>query len=219
MEMAMGPATFNPQIFLSQPGAGKKILHCEKKHRIYSQGDPGTSLFYLTRGRVKLVVTSPQGKEALVGLLEPEDFFGQESLTGHKGRLAAALTVSDCTITRIEKSLVNRLMLQEHEFSEMFVAYLLTHAVRVQEDLIDQLFNSSEKRLARTLLLLARFGMKGRRPSFLAPDITHEVLAEMVGTTRARISFFMNKFRSLGFLKYNGGLHINESLLDVVLHD
>jgi CRP/FNR family transcriptional regulator, cyclic AMP receptor protein len=219
MEKAMGPAAFNPQIFLSQPGAGKKILRCNKKHRIYSQGDPGTSLFYLTHGRVRLVVTSPQGKEAVVGLLEPGDFFGQESLTGHKGRLATALAMSDCTVTRIEKSLVNRLMRQGHEFSQTFIAYLLAHAVRVQEDLIDQLFNSSEKRLARTLLLLARFGMKGKRPSFLAPDITHEVLAEMVGTTRARITFFMNKFRGMGFLEYNGGLRIKESLLDVVLHE
>jgi CRP-like cAMP-binding protein len=215
----MGPAAFNPQIFLSQPGAGKKILHCSKKQTLYSQGDPGSSLFYLTHGRVKLVVTSPQGKEAVVGLLEPEDFFGQESLTGHKGRLATATAMSECTVTRIEKSLVSRLMRQEHGFSEMFIAYLLSHATRVQEDLIDQLFNSSEKRLARTLLLLARFGMKGKRQSFLAPDITHEVLAEMVGTTRARITFFMNKFRELGFLEYNGGLKINESLLDVVLHE
>ncbi len=219
MEKAMVPAAFDPQMFLSQPGAGKRILRCIKKQTIYSQGDPGTSLYYLTRGRVKLVVTSPQGKEAVVGLLGPEDFFGQESLTGHKGRLATAVAMNECVVTRIEKSLVNRLMRQEHDFSEMFIAYLLSHAVRVQEDLIDQLFNSSEKRLARTLLLLARFGMKGKRQSFLAPDITHEVLAEMVGTTRARISFFMNKFRDLGFLNYNGGLKINESLLDVVLHE
>ena len=215
----MAPAVFHPQIFLSEFGAGKKILRCSNKQTLYSQGDPGSALFYLTRGRIKLVVTSPQGKEAVVGLLGPEDFFGQESLTGHKGRLATAVTMSECVVTRIEKSLVSRLLRQEHEFSEMFVAYLLGHIVRVQEDLIDQLFNSSEKRLARTLLLLARFGMKGKRQSFLAPQITHEVLAEMVGTTRARISFFMNKFRDLGFLEYNGGLKINESLLDVVLHE
>ena len=219
MERAMGPDGFNPQTYLSQPGTGRKILTCKPKQTIYSQGDPGGSLFYLTRGRVKLVVTSPQGKEAVVGLLGPEDFFGQESLTGHKGRLATAVAMSDCTVTRIEKSLVSRLMRQEHDFSEMFIAYLLSHAVRVQEDLIDQLFNSSEKRLARTLLLMARFGMKGKRQPFLAPDITHEVLAEMVGTTRARITFFMNKFRDMGFLDYNGGLKINESLLDVVLHE
>ena len=219
MEKAMVPATFNPRAFLSQPGTGKKIFHYKKKHRIYAQGDPGTSLYYLVHGRVKLAVTSPQGKEAVVGLLGPEDFFGQESLNGHKGRLATAVTMSDCTVSRIEKSLVSRLMRQEHHFSSMFVAYLLANTVRVQEDLIDQLFNSSEKRLARTLLLMARFGMKGKRQPFLAPDITHEVLAEMVGTTRARISFFMNKFRDLGFLHYNGGLQINESLLDVVLHE
>jgi CRP-like cAMP-binding protein len=219
METVMTPADFNPQIFLSQHGAGKKILHCNKKDRIYSQGDPGKSLFYLTRGRVKLVVTSPQGKEAVVGLLGPEDFFGQENLNGHRGRLATAIAMSECTVTRIEKAVMSRLMRQEKEFSEMFVAYLLANTVRVQEDLIDQLFNSSEKRLARTLLLLARFGMKGKQQSFLAPQITHEVLAEMVGTTRARISFFMNKFRDLGFVKYNGGLQINESLLDVVLHE
>ena len=219
MEKAMVPAAFNPQAFLAQAGAGKKIFHHNKKQRIYSQGDPGSSLFYLTRGRVKLLVTSPQGKEAVVGLLGPEDFFGQESLTGHKGRLATAVAMNECVVTRIEKSLVNRLMRQEHDFSEMFIAYLLAHTIRVQEDLIDQLFNSSEKRLARTLLLMARFGMKGKRQPFLAPDITHEVLAEMVGTTRARISFFMNKFRDLGFLHYNGGLQINESLLDVVLHE
>jgi CRP-like cAMP-binding protein len=215
----MVPAAFNPQMFLSQAGAGKKILHCDKKQTIYSQGDPGTALFYLTRGRVKLLVTSPRGKEAVVALLGPGDFFGQEGLTGHKGRLATAVAMGDCAVTRIEKSLVTRLMRQERDFSEMFVAYLLGHIIRVQEDLIDQLFNSSEKRLARTLLLMARFGMKGKRQPFVAPDITHEVLAEMVGTTRARISFFMNKFRELGFLDYNGGLKINESLLDVVLHD
>jgi CRP-like cAMP-binding protein len=215
----MATAAFNPQIFLSEAGAGKKILRCRNKQIVYSQGDPGSALFYLTRGRVKLVVTSPQGKEAVVGLLGPEDFFGQESLTGHKGRLATAVAMSECVVTRLEKSLVSRLLRQEHEFSEMFVAYLLGHIVRVQEDLIDQLFNSSEKRLARTLLLLARFGTKGKRQSFLAPQITHEVLAEMVGTTRARISFFMNKFRDLGFLDYNGVLRINESLLDVVLHE
>jgi len=215
----MAQVAFNPQIFLSEPGAGKKLLHCNNKQVIYSQGDPGSALFYLTRGRVKLVVTSPQGKEAVVGLLGPEDFFGQESLTGHKGRLATAVAMSECTVTRIERSLVARLLRQEHDFSEMFVAYLLAHIVRVQEDLIDQLFNSSEKRLARSLLLLARFGKKGKRQSFLAPRITHEVLAEMVGTTRARISFFMNKFRDMGFLEYNGGLRINESLLDVVLHE
>jgi len=213
----MARTAFDPRVFLSEPGAGKKITQCKNKQVIYSQGDPGSALFYLTRGRVKLMVTSPQGKEAVVGLLGPEDFFGQESLTGHKGRLATAVAMNDCNVTRIEKSLVSRLMRQEHEFSEMFVAYLLANTVRVQEDLIDQLFNSSEKRLARTLLLLARFGKKGKREPFLAPNITHEMLAEMVGTTRARISFFMNKFRDLGFLDYNGGLRINESLLDVVL--
>jgi CRP-like cAMP-binding protein len=219
MEAAMTSVAFNPQIFLSEPGAGKKIFSCNSKQTIYSQGDPGSALFFLTQGRVKLVVTSPKGKEAVVGMLGPEDFFGQESLTGHKGRLATAVAMSECNVTRIEKSLVTRLMRQEHEFSEMFVAYLLAHTARVQEDLIHQLFNSSEKRLARTLLLLARFGMEGKRQPFLAPNITHEVLAEMVGTTRARISFFMNKFRDLGFLEYNGGLRINESLLDVVLHE
>jgi CRP-like cAMP-binding protein len=215
----MAPAAFNPQIFLSQPGAGKKIVRYKTKQTIYSQGDAGAALFYLVQGRVKLVVTSLQGKEAVVGLLGPEDFFGQESLTGHKGRLATAVAMSECNVTRLDKSLVTRLLRQEHEFSEMFVAHLVGRIVRVQEDLIDQLFNSSEKRLARTLLLLARFGAKGKRPSFLAPQITHEVLAEMVGTTRARITFFMNKFRALGFLEYNGGLKINESLLDVVLHE
>ncbi|MGA9643001.1 MAG: Crp/Fnr family transcriptional regulator [Terriglobales bacterium] len=215
----MARAAFNPQLFLSQPGTGKKISRCESKRVIYSQGDPGSALFYLASGRVKLVVTSPRGKEAVVAILGPGDFFGHESLTGHKGRLATAVAMNDCTITRIDRSLVTRLLRQEHDFSEMFMAYLLAHIVRVQEDLIDQLFNSSEKRLARTLLLLARFGTKGRRASFVAPQITHEILAEMVGTTRARISFFMNKFRYLGFLEYNGGLRINETLLDVVLHE
>jgi len=215
----MARVAFNPQTFLSEAGAGKKLLQCQSKQVVYSQGDPGSDLFYLRKGRVKLVVTSSQGKEAVVGLLGPEDFFGQESLTGHKGRLATAVAMSECLVTRIEKSVVNRLLRQEHDFSELFVTYLLAHIVRVQEDLIDQLFNSSEKRLARTLLLLARFVKKGRRESFLAPKITHEVLAEMVGTTRARISFFMNKFRDMGFIDYNGELRIKETLLDVVLHE
>jgi CRP/FNR family transcriptional regulator, cyclic AMP receptor protein len=212
-------AAFNPQTFLSEPGAGRKIIQYNRKQMIYSQGDPGSALFYLKKGRVKLVVTSKQGRDAVVGLLGPGDFFGQESLNGHKGRLARAVTLSECVVTRIEKSVVTRLLRQEHEFSDIFVAYLLAHIVRVQEDLVDQLFNSSEKRLARTLLLLARFGKKGKPESFLAPRITHEVLAEMVGTTRARISFFMKKFRDMGFIEYNGGLRIDGSLMNVVLHE
>jgi len=215
----MARAMFNPQAFLSEPGVGRKILHYGPKLVIYSQGDATSALFYLKKGRVKLVVTSPQGREAVMGLLGPGDFFGQESLIGHKGRLATAAVMSECIVTRIEKSVVTRLLRQEHEFSDMFVAHLLAQIVRVQEDLVDQLFNSSEKRLARALLLLARFGKKGMPESFLAPKITHEVLAEMVGTTRARISFFMNKFRDLGFIEYNGGLRINGSLLNVVLHE
>ncbi len=215
----MARAAFNPKIFFSEPGEGRKIVQYNRKLVIYSQGDAGSALFYLKKGRVKLAVTSRQGREAVVGLLGPGDFFGQESLNGHKGRLATAVTMSECTVTTVEKSVVTRLLHQEHEFSEMFVAYLLMHIVRVQEDLIDQLFNSSERRLARTLLLLARFGKKGKPEHFLAPRITHEVLAEMVGTTRARISFFMNKFRDMGFIAYNGGLQIHPSLLDVVLHE
>lgn len=215
----MACAAFNPQTFLSEPGAGRKIVNYNRKQVIHSQGDTGSALFYLKKGQVKLVVTSPQGKEAVVGLLGPGDFFGQEGLNGHKGRLGTAVAMNECIVTRIEKSVMTRLLHEEHDFSDMFVAQLLLQIDRVQDDLIDHLFNSSEKRLARSLLLLARFGKKGKPKTFLAPKITHEVLAEMVGTTRARISFFMNKFRDLGFIEYNGGLRINETLLDVVLHE
>lgn len=215
----MVSSTFNPRTFFSQPGAGKKLLQFHAKETIYSQGDRGSTIFYLRKGRIKLVVTSAQGKEAVVGLLGPGDFFGQETLNGHPGRLAAAVAMVESQVTCVDKKTVSRLLHQDHGFSDMFVAHLLSQIVRTQEDLVDHLFNSSEKRLARMLLLLARFGKKGKPESFLAPKVTHEVLAEMVGTTRARVTFFMSKFRELGFIDYNGGLKINQSLLNVVLHD
>ncbi len=215
----MPSRVFDPETFLAEPGAGKKLLLFNDKAVVYSQGDPGSTLFYLKKGRVKLVVTSMQGREAVVGMLGAGDFFGQEGLAGHKGRLATAVAMSECSVTRIDKNVVTALLHHETEFADLFVGYLLTHIARVHEDLVDQLFNSSEKRLARALLLLARFGKKEKREFVITPKITHEVLAETVGTTRARISFFMKKFREMGFIDYEGGLRIHESLINVILHE
>jgi CRP/FNR family cyclic AMP-dependent transcriptional regulator len=211
-------ASFDPKKFLSKVGDGKTIATYPKNRPIFLQGDPADALFYVQRGRVKLTVVSRRGKEAIVGLLGPADFFGEGCLAGQQRRMATAETLSDCSIVRIEKGVAMKVIQQEPRFAELLLSYLLSRNIRIEEDLVDQLFNSSEKRLARVLLLLANFG-KDRKPEPVIPKISQETLAEIVGTTRARVSFFMNKFRKLGFVEYNGTLEVHSSLLDVVLHD
>lgn len=209
---------FNPQLFLTKVGQGKTSLISPKKHTIFSQGDAAEAVFYIQAGKVKLTVVSKQGKEAVVAILERGAFFGESCLAGQVIRTATASAVEDSTIVRIDKGAMIRVLHEEPTFAELFMAYLLEHTIRIQEDLVDQLFNSSEKRLARVLLLLAHFGKEGK-PETVIAKISQETLAEMIGTTRSRVSYFMNKFRKLGFIDYNGELHVHSSLLNVVLHD
>ena len=189
-----------------------------KRQKIFSQGDIADAVFYVQTGKVKLTVVSKTGKEATVGILGDGDFFGEGSLAGQALRMGSATALTDCAVLRIDKKAMMEALHREHEFSDMFVAYLLARNIRYEEDLVDQLFNSSEKRLARILLLLAHFGKEGV-PETVVPKISQETLAEMVGTTRARVSFFMNRFRKLGFIHYNGGLQVHSSLLNIVLND
>jgi CRP/FNR family cyclic AMP-dependent transcriptional regulator len=209
---------FNPQTFLNKVSSGKTTLTSPKKHTIFSQGDAAEAVFYIQAGKVKLTVVSQQGKEAVVAILEEGAFFGESCLAGQTVRTATATALEDSTIVRIDKETMIRVLHEEPAFAELFTAYLLSHSIRIQEDLVDQLFNSSEKRLARVLLLLAHFGKEGK-PETVIAKINQETLAEMIGTTRSRVSFFMNKFRKLGFIDYNGELHVHSSLLNVVLHD
>lgn len=210
---------FNPQVFLAKSGLGRKIVELEKRNTVFSQGDEADGVFYIQKGRVKLTVISSRGKEATIALLGAGDFLGEECVAAMQPqRLTTATTLTQCTVLRINKKEMVRVLAAEKEFSEVFVSYLLARNVRIQEDLIDQLFNSSEKRLARALLLLARFGKDGA-PELVIPKISQETLAEMIGTTRSRVSFFMNRFRKLGFIEYNGTLSVHSSLLSVVLHD
>jgi CRP/FNR family cyclic AMP-dependent transcriptional regulator len=209
--------TFNPKTFLSTIDHGRTIATFTKKQRVFSQGDPSDVVFYIQKGKVRLTVLSPNGKEATIGILNEGEFFGEGCLTGQRFRLGTATAMPDCTVMRIEKKSMMDVIHGERAFSDMFVAYLLTRNVRYEEDLVDQLFNSSEKRLARILLLLAQFGKDGK-PEVAIPKISQETLAEMVGTTRSRINLFMNKFRKLGFVQYNGELEVHSSLLNVVLH-
>jgi len=209
---------FDPKIFLAKVGAGKTILKFHKNQNVFAQGEVADTIFYIQKGRVKLTVLSEQGKEAVVGILEPGQFFGEGCLNGHPLRIATTTAMEECVITSITKEAMIALLHTEPKFSEMFMAYLLTRNSRVEEDLIDQLFNSSEKRLARLLLLLAHFGKEGR-PQPINPSISQETLAEMIGTTRSRVSFFMNKFRKLGLISYNGKIEVHNSLLSAVLHD
>ena len=209
---------FNPLLFLTKVGSGKTIFKADKKRIIFSQGDASDAVFYIQDGKVKLTVVSQQGKEAVVAILEPASFFGEACLAGETLRMATATSLEDATILRIEKQAMLDVLHQERAFSELFMSYLLSRNIRIQEDLVDQLFNSSEKRLARILLLLAHFG-KDKQPETAIAKISQETLAEMVGTTRSRVSFFLNKFRKLGFIEYNGELHVHSSLLNVVLHD
>lgn len=211
-------APFNPQAFLKQVGNGKTNLSFPKKQIVYSQGDTADAVFYLQSGKVKLSVVSQQGKEAVIALLEKDSFFGEGCLAGQLVCMATATTMEDATLVRIDKVAMIRVLHDEPAFSELFLTFLLSRNIRIQEDLVDQLFNSSEKRLARVLLLMAHFGKEGK-PEPVLPKISQDTLAEMIGTTRSRVSFFMNKFRKLGFLYYNGGLHVHSSLLNIVLHD
>ncbi len=211
---------FDPAAFLAKAGLGRKIVRLENKERAFSQGDPAEAIFYIQSGRIRLSVIAKTGKEATVALLGPGSFCGEECVASSQaGRTVTASAITPCVLLKIERKEMIRALHQQHAFSDMFVAHLLARNARVQEDLVDQLFNSSEKRLARTLLLLAQFGKDQGAPEPLIPKISQEVLAEMVGTTRARVSFFMNRFRKLGFIGYNGSIEVHPSLLSVVLHD
>jgi CRP/FNR family cyclic AMP-dependent transcriptional regulator len=209
---------FDPLAFLAKVGTGKTISVYRKDQIIFAQGEVADTIFYLQKGGVKIVVLSDQGKEAVVGILEPGQFFGEGCMNGHSLRIATSTATEESLITAISKSAMIAVMHDEPKFSELFVAYLLTRNSRVEDDLIDQLFNSSEKRLARLLLLLAKFGKEGS-PTPISPNISQETLAEMIGTTRSRVSFFMNKFRKLGLISYNGKIEVHNSLLDAVLRE
>ena len=211
-------ASFDPKVFLAKVGEGKTILEFSKDQIVFAQGDVADTIFYIQKGRVKVVVISEQGKEAVVGILEPGQFFGEGCMNGHSMRISTTTAMEQCLVTSITKTAMLETLHSEPTFSEMFMAYLLTRNSRIEEDLIDQLFNSSEKRLARLLLLLANFGKEGA-PQPISPNISQETLAEMIGTTRSRVSFFMNKFRKLGFISYNGKIEVHNSLLNAVLHD
>ena len=210
--------SFDPKVFLSKVNGGRAISDYRKNQIVYRQGEPVDSVFYIQSGKVKKTVVSEQGKEAVVALLGTGDFFGEGCLTGQPLRLATASAMTECVIVRIAKADITRVIHKESAFAELFIAHLLARNLRVEEDLVDQLFNSSEKRLARTLLLLANFGKEGR-PEPIIAKISQETLAEMIGTTRSRVSFFMNKFRQLGLIDYNGQIEVHSSLLNVVLHD
>jgi CRP/FNR family transcriptional regulator, cyclic AMP receptor protein len=209
---------FDPKEFLAQVGEGKTILEYRKDAIVFAQGDAANTVFYILKGRVKVIVISEQGKEAVVGILEPGQFFGEGCMNGHSLRIATTIAMEECLITVITKAAMLTTLHDQPKFSELFMAYLLTRNSRIEEDLIDQLFNSSEKRLARLLLLLANFGKEGS-PQPISPNISQETLAEMIGTTRSRVSFFMNKFRKLGLISYNGKIEVNSSLLNAVLYD
>ena len=213
-----GKGAFNAQHFLDSAGVARKVVEFKKSETIFSQGDPAKNVIYIQKGRVRLSVVNETGKEAVVAVLGPGDFLGEGCLAGQPIRIGTATAIAPTTALAIEKAEMIRVLHVEHEFSDRFISFMLARNIRVEEDLVDQLFNSSEKRLARTLLLLSRYG-KEDEPQRVLPKISQEMLAEMVGTTRSRVNFFMNKFRKMGFIKYNGGLEINTSLLSVVLHD
>jgi CRP-like cAMP-binding protein len=209
---------FDPQLFLATVGLKRIITQCPPDQKIFSQGDPSDAVFYIQKGRVKLTIISEQGKEAVIAILGAGDFLGEACLTGQMVRVASARAIVASTILRIEKGEMLRVLQKERALSGVFISYLLSRNMRIEEDLVDQLFNSTEKRLARTLLLLARYGKEGR-PETVVPEIDQETLAEMIGVTRERVNFFMNKFRKLGFIEYNGELRVHSSLLNVVLHE
>lgn len=210
---------FDPKVFLTESGLGRTALQFPPKDIIYAQGEPADAVLYIQKGRVKLSVVSKQGKEATVGMLGSGDFFGEGCIASdHPLRMSSAAAVTDCSILKIQKKAMLDVLHRQRAFSDLFVAYIITRNNRIHEDLVDQLFNSAEKRLARMLLLLAQFG-KESRPEPVVPKISQETLAEMVGTTRARINFFMNRFRKLGYIDYNGGLEVHSSLLEIALHE
>jgi CRP/FNR family cyclic AMP-dependent transcriptional regulator len=211
-------ASFDPQDFLAKVGLGKTISRYRKDQIVFAQGEVADTIFYIQKGRVEVVVLSDQGKEAVVGILEPGQFFGEGCLNGHSLRISTTTAMEECVITSIMKTAMLAALHSEPKFSELFMAYLLTRNSRIEEDLIDQLFNSSEKRLARLLLLLAHFGKEGS-PKPIDIDVSQETLAEMIGTTRSRVSFFLNKFRKLGLISYNGKIEVHNSMLNAVLHD
>jgi CRP/FNR family transcriptional regulator, cyclic AMP receptor protein len=210
--------SFDPKAFLAKVGEGKTIVTYHKDQNVFQQGDVADTIFYIQKGRIKLTVQSDRGKEAIVGILEAGQFFGEGCMNGHPLRISTTTAIEDTVVTSITKKAMLAILRSEPAFSEIFVAYLLKRNGRIEEDLIDQLFNSSEKRLARLLLLLANFGKEGS-PQPIEPNISQETLAEMIGTTRSRVSFFMNKFRKLGLINYNGKIEVNNSLLSAVLHD
>jgi CRP/FNR family cyclic AMP-dependent transcriptional regulator len=217
-KIAPKKSAFDAQAFLDSAGLARKVVEYRRSEKIYSQGQPTENVLYIQKGGVKLSVVNEVGKEAVVAMLGPGDFFGEGGMAGQIVRVGTATAIAPTTVLVIEKKEMIRVLHAEHAFSDRFVAYMLVRNIRIEQDLIDQLFNSSEKRLARTLLLLARYG-KQDQPHQVLPKISQETLAEMVGTTRSRVNFFMNKFKKLGFIKYNGGLHIDSSLLSVVLHE
>jgi len=211
--------TFNTDAFLANAGLGRRIVHLEPKETFFSQGDPADSVFYLQKGRARVTVVSTVGKEATITLLSAGEFVGEEALAGAEGRrLSTAAATTQCTALKIGREEMIRVLREEHDFSDLFLKFLLARSMRTQADLVDQLFNSSEKRLARILLLMAQFGKPGESETAI-PRISQETLAEMIGTTRSRVSFFMNRFRKLGFIDYKESIHVHRSLLNVVLHD
>ncbi|ODA66573.1 cAMP receptor protein [Methyloligella halotolerans] len=209
---------FDPKVFLARVGKGRSVGNYNASQVVFSQGEPADAVFYIQKGKVKATVVSEQGKEAVVAMLGRNEFFGEGCLAGQVKRISTVEVITPAIISRLEKAAILRVMQEEPAFSELFIAHLLTRAVRVEADLVDQLFNSSEKRLARLLLLLANFG-KDEQPEPMIAKISQETLAQMIGTTRSRVSFFMNKFRKLGFISYNGGIEVHSSLLNAVLHD
>ena len=211
-------APFDPKVFLATVNGGRSISKYRRNQMVFSQGTPADAVFYIQKGKVKVTVVSEQGKEAVVAVLGPDEFCGEGCLAGQPLRMATAVAMTECEIMRLEKATMIRVLHEEPAFSEMFVSHLLARTIRVEADLVDQLFNSSEKRLARALLLLANFGKDGR-PEPIIAKVSQETLAEMIGTTRSRVSHFMNKFRKLGFIDYNGQIEVHSSLLNVVLHE
>ena len=218
MSQKRSPSRFEVESFLRTLRTKTKVVEYCKKSNIFVQGEPANGVFYTQKGRVKLTVTSEQGKSAIIGVLNGGNFFGEGCIAGQPLRIMTATAITDCALLRIEKAAMMAALHERHDFSEFFIAYVLSRNIRYEADLVDQLFNSSEKRLARVLLLLARYGKDGQ-PERVVPKISHETLAEMVGTTRPHISRFMNKFRKLGFIHYNGGLEVHSSLINITRHD
>jgi CRP/FNR family transcriptional regulator, cyclic AMP receptor protein len=217
-QVSQKKGAFDAQAFLESAGVARKVAEFQRGEAVFTQGEPAKRVYYIQKGGVKLSVVSAAGKEAVVAILGPGDFFGEGCMAGQPVRMGSATTITPATLLVIEKEEMIRVLHQEHALSDRFISHMLGRNIRIEEDLVDQLFNSREKRLARTLLLLARYG-KQEPPHGVIPQVSQETLAEMVGTTRSRVNFFMNKFRKLGFIEYNGGLKINNSLLSVVLHD